>query len=191
MMLPLLQDVHQMGVELLKLMTALLLGGIIGWQREYTGHEAGIRTFSSICMGSCLFGIVSYTVDASGDPGRIAAQVVSGIGFIGIGVIIREGGAIKGLTTAATLWSMSAIGLAVAYNLYVLAVLGTGLIFLALFLSRIRFWHYIARRPVDQHEPLRGPELEINPFQPQDHEIHGQTVTPQNCSFKSGRPDKE
>lgn len=140
-------------IELAKLTLAMLLGGVIGWQREHTGHEAGIRTFSSVCLGSCLFGIISYTVGPHGDPGRIAAQVVSGMGFMGIGVIIRDGASVKGLTTAATLWSTSAIGLAVAYNLYVLAMLATLLMFLSLYLSRTRFWRYIARRPENAPPP--------------------------------------
>ncbi len=145
--IPLMEQVVEAESELIKLVVSLLLGAIIGWQREHTGHEAGIRTFSSICMGSCLFGIISFTV--AGDPGRIAAQVVSGIGFIGIGVIIRNGGAIKGLTTAATLWSMAAIGLAIAYDLYVISLLATVLIFMSLYVSRTRFWHHIASRPAD------------------------------------------
>ena len=146
-----LQTTTLIEIELLKLLIAILLGGVIGWQREHTGHEAGIRTFSSICMGSCLFGIISQSMGPMGDPGRIAAQVVSGIGFIGIGVIIREGGSIKGLTTAATLWSMSAIGLAISFNLYIIALLATTLIFMSLFLSRTKFWHHIARRPGDHN----------------------------------------
>ena len=145
-----LQTASLIEIELAKLIIAIVLGGIIGWQREYTGHEAGIRTFSSICMGSCLFGIISQNIEHGGDPGRIAAQVVSGIGFIGIGVIIREGGSIKGLTTAATLWSMSAIGLAIAFNLHALALLATTLIFVSLFLSRTKLWNHIVRRPHDQ-----------------------------------------
>jgi putative Mg2+ transporter-C (MgtC) family protein len=152
--------------NLIKLLISIILGGIIGWQREHTGHEAGIRTFCSICMGSCLFGIVSTAI-SSGDPGRIAAQVVSGIGFIGIGVIIRDGGSIKGLTTAATLWSTAAIGLAVAYNLYILSALSTALMFSFLFLSRTQFWHYIAKRPAD-HPNEVDPNY-LHPFKARQH----------------------
>ena len=146
--LSLIKQFAVLGDELIKLFASIILGGLIGWQREYTGHEAGIRAFSSICMGSCLFGILSYSV-ASGDPGRIAAQVVSGISFIGIGVVIRDGGSVKGLTTAATLWSMSAIGLAIAFDLFIISVIATLLIFGSLFLSQTKFWHYIAKRPGD------------------------------------------
>lgn len=126
--------------EIFKLILSLLLGGLIGWQREHTGHEAGVRTFSSISIGSCLFGLISYHISFPGDPGRIAAQIVSGIGFMGVGVIIRDGGSIKGLTTAATLWATSAIGLAVAFQLYVLAIFTALLIFVFLYLPSIKTW---------------------------------------------------
>lgn len=139
--------------DIFKLVLSLLLGGLIGWQREHTGHEAGVRTFLSICMGSCLFGLISYHISFPGDPGRIAAQIVSGIGFMGVGVIIREGGAIRGLTTAATLWASSAIGLAVAFNMYVLAIIATFLIFAFLYLPSMRNWNKFTGR---KHHDTEG-----------------------------------
>jgi putative Mg2+ transporter-C (MgtC) family protein len=124
----------------LRLFLSLLLGGIVGWQRAYYGHEAGIRTFSLISMGACLFGILSHHMAFPGDPGRIAAQVVSGIGFIGVGLIIKDQGSIKGLTTAATLWAVSAVGLSLGYGLYYVATLTTVLIFITLFMRSIPQW---------------------------------------------------
>ena len=134
--------------DILRLSLALLLGGVVGWQRNHYGHEAGVRTFCLIALGSCLFGILSRHISFPGDPSRIAAQVVSGIGFIGIGLIIKERGEIKGLTTAATLWAVSAVGLSLAFGLYVLSIFTTILIFAALYLRSLPKWDRLIGRPV-------------------------------------------
>lgn len=127
----------------LKLIIAFAIGAIIGWERERTGHEAGIRTFGLISLGSCAFGLVSIYVGSS-DHGRIAAQVVSGIGFVCAGVIFRENGSIKGLTTAATLWCTAAVGLAVAFDMYMISLLSGVIILVFLSLRRTRFWARIS-----------------------------------------------
>src|SRR6185503_12078512 len=85
-----------------RILISFLLGGIIGWERERHGISAGIRTYSAIALGSCVFGVLSLM---GTDPSRIAAQVVTGIGFLGGGLIFREGNYVTGLTTAATLWA--------------------------------------------------------------------------------------
>ena len=82
---------------------AALLGALVGWERERHGSHAGIRTYAAISLGACVFGLISSHVSASADPSRIAAQVVTGVGFLGARVILREQGRITGLTTAATL----------------------------------------------------------------------------------------
>ncbi len=110
-----------------RLLLATVLGGVIGLERELSGKPAGLRTNILICVGAALLMDVSQAVAASAttgpaDPGRIAAQVVSGIGFIGAGTILVERGAIVGLTTAATIWVVAAIGLAVGAHAYVEAV---------------------------------------------------------------------
>ncbi|HSV72916.1 MAG TPA: MgtC/SapB family protein [Chthonomonadales bacterium] len=94
---------------------SIILGGLIGLERELHGHPAGLRTHILVCLGSTLLTLTSISVAASfgGDPGRIAAQIVAGIGFIGAGAIIRDRASIKGLTTAASIWTTSAIGIAV------------------------------------------------------------------------------
>ncbi len=125
---------------------AFLLGAILGWQREIAGTEAGIRTFGSIAIGACVFGLISKHVGPLGDPGRIAAQVVSGIGFIGVGMIFREGLHVKGLTTAALLWTTASIGLAVAFEMYIISLLTTAIIFAILTLSRTRLWLSISAK---------------------------------------------
>ena len=118
---------------LVRLLLASVLGGIIGLEREVHGRPAGFRTHLLVSLGACLFCITSvefYRIfgDFSGmapvgvDPGRIAAQVVTGIGFLGAGAIIRERGAVRGLTTAACLWVAAALGIACGIGLYYLAL---------------------------------------------------------------------
>lgn len=101
-------------VDLIKLGFALLIGGLIGFEREVRDKAAGFRTLMLICTGSAVFTILSFELSASGEDGtRIAANIVSGIGFLGAGVIVREGGNIKGLTTASTVWLVAALGMAI------------------------------------------------------------------------------
>ncbi|QNO16459.1 MgtC/SapB family protein [Alkalicella caledoniensis] len=108
---------------------SILLGSIIGLEREANNHPAGFRTHALVCVGSALLSIVSWSIyesfNQTGDPGRIAAQVVSGIGFLGAGTIMREGANIKGLTTAASLWTVAAIGIAVGFKYYFIAITTT------------------------------------------------------------------
>jgi len=113
-----------------RLVVAGLLGGFIGLERELRGYPAGIRTIALVALGSCLFTDVSRLFN--GDEGRVAAQIVTGIGFLGAGVILREGYTVRGITTAATIWSAAAIGMAAALDLYVVAVLGALFIFAVL-----------------------------------------------------------
>ena len=123
----------------IRLVVATFLGAIIGLERESHGKEAGFKTYSLVCLGSALMMIVSVDVFnifrnvATVDPGRIAAQAVTGIGFLGAGAIIRsQAGGIKGLTTAAGIWSACAIGLACGLGLYKQAVMTTILVLMVL-----------------------------------------------------------
>lgn len=113
-----------------RLVIAGLLGGFIGLEREFRGYPAGIRTIALVALGSCLFTDVSVLFD--GDNGRVAAQVVAGIGFLGAGLILRESGTVRGMTTAATVWASAAIGMAVGLSLYWVAVPGAVFIVLLL-----------------------------------------------------------
>jgi putative Mg2+ transporter-C (MgtC) family protein len=124
-------------VELVaRLCLAALLGGAIGFERERLSWAAGLRTHMLVCVSSCLIMIVSaygfndvLARDHVGlDPSRVAAQVVSGIGFLGAGSILLRGEVVRGLTTAASLWSVAAVGLATGGGLYVAAVAGTAII---------------------------------------------------------------
>lgn len=122
---------HQDLDTALRLGSATLLGGIIGMERESHGKEAGFRTYALVCLGSALTMIVSteiyelYKDSGHVDPSRIAAQVVSGIGFIGAGAIMRFPEKIRGLTTAAGIWTASGIGLACGMGQYRPAILTT------------------------------------------------------------------
>ncbi|MBC8278657.1 MAG: MgtC/SapB family protein [FCB group bacterium] len=120
----------------IKIFAAVVCGGIIGLEREVSGKAAGLRTNILICMGATIYMVVSdlvpkiYGVPA--DPGRIAAQVVTGIGFIGAGSIIRSGATVAGLTTAATIWIVAAIGLVIGIGFPFLAILFTLVVLLVL-----------------------------------------------------------
>lgn len=100
---------------------AAVLGGAIGLEREYRGYPAGVRTMALVCMGSALFADMSRVY---GGDDRIAAQIVSGIGFLGAGLIFREGFSVRGVTTAATIWTAAAIGVALGAEAYIVAVFG-------------------------------------------------------------------
>lgn len=122
---------------MVKLLISLFLGAVIGIERQFRRREAGMRTFTLICVGSTAAMLVSIWIPQSypnflnGDPGRIAAQVLSGIGFLGAGAIIQSHGSVHGLTTAASIWVMAVIGLAVGAGMYIAAVIAT---FMTLFI---------------------------------------------------------
>jgi len=117
---------------------ATFLGGLIGAEREWSGHPAGLRTNILVSVGSCLFTILSIhafpLIGAAQDTARIAAQIVTGIGFLGAGAVIQTKRRVHGLTTAATIWLVAAIGMATGTELYTLgivtAILTTGILFL-------------------------------------------------------------
>jgi putative Mg2+ transporter-C (MgtC) family protein len=107
--------------DLIKLVLAIVIGGIIGAERERHNKAAGLRTMILICIGAALFTIFSMKMTGDKyDPTRIASNIVVGIGFLGAGVILREGGRITGLTTAATIWLTAALGMGIGSGQYVL-----------------------------------------------------------------------
>lgn len=114
---------------LIKIFLTLVLGGALGMERQYHDKPAGYATNCLICLGAMLFTILSeYMGLAGGDPGRISAQIVTGVGFIGAGSILRDGNKISGLTTAAGVWVVAAIGMAVGYGQFLLAAFVAGAI---------------------------------------------------------------
>jgi len=127
------------GIELemiLRLLLAVALGAIIGYQRERAGKAAGLRTHVLIWVGAALFTVASlYGFGAAADPSRIAAGIVAGIGFIGAGAIMRRGeGVVEGLTTAATIWAVAAVGIAAGAGLYLVSAVTTIVISIVLLL---------------------------------------------------------
>ena len=124
-----------------RLLLSLLLGALVGTERKRKGQIAGVRTFSLISMGACLAMLLSIYVPQeylglkNGDPGRIAAQVITGIGFLGGGAMIQMRGSVRGLTTAAGIWLTAIIGMAVGFGMYIIAVIATilGLLVLVAF----------------------------------------------------------
>lgn len=128
-------------IAITRIAISILLGGIIGIERYLQRHPAGVRTFMLICLGSTLATLVSIWMcqldpnPAKGDPGRIAAQVVTGIGFLGAGLIIKNRNEISGLTTAAGIFATAAIGIAVGAGMLLTASVVTVAVFLILFSS--------------------------------------------------------
>jgi putative Mg2+ transporter-C (MgtC) family protein len=118
---------------LIRLTVAAVLGGLIGFERERADSDAGLRTHAIVALGAALFMLVSMYGFASAvhppavvlDPSRVAAQIVTGIGFLGAGVIVFRKDVIRGLTTAATVWLVAAMGMAVAGGLYIAAIAAT------------------------------------------------------------------
>ncbi len=115
--------------EITRLLLAMILGGVIGMEREIRDKAAGFRTLILISAGACLFTMFSVQLAGDKDPARIAANIVTGIGFLGAGVIMRDGGQIKGLTTASTIWLVAALGMGVGSGNLAFSVLAT-LVFL-------------------------------------------------------------
>jgi putative Mg2+ transporter-C (MgtC) family protein len=146
--LALRQDINMDSLELIQVLVALSLGFLIGIERQMHGSNAGLRTCALVSMGACLFGLASTHVHGPTfyhsivDPSRIAAQIVTGVGFLGGGVIFRDKNNTRGLTTAAIIWITAAIGLAVAFEMFFLAVLTTALCILVLTMNR---WSIFSR----------------------------------------------
>ena len=125
----------------LRLLLAAALGAMVGFQRERAHKPAGLRTHILICLGSALFTVVSVLGFAGNvDPARVAAGVVTGIGFIGAGVILRgaRGDRVVGITTAASIWVTAAIGIAAGVGMYLIAVVVTLITVLVLFIPRVK-----------------------------------------------------
>lgn len=127
-----------------KLVLSMLLGSVVGYERKRKGQSAGVRTFALIAMGATLAMLLSIYVPQeylglkNGDPGRIAAQVVTGVGFLGAGAIIQMKGSVRGLTTAAGIWMVATIGMAVGVGMYWVSAAATALImFILVQLERI------------------------------------------------------
>lgn len=147
-------------VEALRILLAVVLGGVVGLERQLSGKPAGLRTNILICLGSAVFTIISEQMAAPNDAvTRIASQIVTGVGFLGAGAIIRDRGGIHGLTTAATIWLVASIGMACGAGFYGLAVISTimaiivllGLVKLDKFLEESKIKHQ-STNPGNEHK---------------------------------------
>ncbi len=116
----------------LRLALAIVVGGLIGAEREYQDKAAGFRTLIFICLGAMLYSTFGIQMSPTGDDPRIAANIVAGVGFLGAGVILREQGKVLGLTTAATIWLTAALGLGIGAGLYTLTLLAIPFILVVL-----------------------------------------------------------
>ncbi len=112
-----------------RLAASLVLGAVVGFEREREGKQAGLRTHMLVCLGACLFTLAGIrlaadlmSLGAAIDPGRVVQGIIGGIGFLGAGTLIREGATVRGLTTAATIWAMGGVGVATGLGYWTLAV---------------------------------------------------------------------
>lgn len=121
-------DLAEQGELIGKLLLSAFCGGLIGWQRDRRQYVAGLRTMALVAIGASLFTSVNDVVGVD----RVAANIVTGIGFLGAGIIFRDGATVRGITTAATVWAVAAIGVAIGTDLYLLAFVATPLVFVIL-----------------------------------------------------------
>ncbi len=158
-------------LAIFRIMLSLFLGSCIGIERKRKGQMAGLRTFSLISMGACIAMILSIYVCQStvgplrGDPSRIAAQVLSGIGFLGAGAIIQMKGSVRGLTTAAGIWIIATIGMSVGCGLYLMSVAATVLVlFVLTLLERIEHRVNVGNEARTIRLKVRGIVRSIDPY---------------------------
>ncbi|MGG1518686.1 MgtC/SapB family protein [Paenibacillus oryzisoli] len=150
----------------LRLVLSLLLGGCIGLEREWSNHAAGLRTHILVCLGSTtimllsIYGFSEFFISEPalrGDPARLAAQVISGIGFLGAGAIMRTGATVSGLTTAASIWVVAAIGLSVGAGFYYVSIVAVILVLFCLFV--LNHWEkYLNRKRKQEEFTVRVPD---------------------------------
>jgi putative Mg2+ transporter-C (MgtC) family protein len=138
-----------------KVLLAALCGGVIGWQRDRRQYVAGLRTMALVAIGAALF--TGVNLELGGD--RVISNIVTGIGFLGAGIIFREGGTVRGITTAATVWAVAAIGVAVTLELYLVGLVSTVAVLLVLEMRPLS--EYLSGRRSDPPLPWgRGPDEE-------------------------------
>lgn len=138
-----------------KIIVSFLLGAFIGFDRERHGRDAGIRTYAAVCIGATLFtAIANHLVNDAAAPSRIIANIITGVGFLGAGIIYRNNNSdiSHGLTTAATVWCTSAVGVAVGLNMFIIAIVGAIALYFLLSLQH-RTWYIKWKKNVkDIHE---------------------------------------
>lgn len=126
----------------MQILIAMLLGGAIGFERERDGKVAGIRTYAAVCMGACIFTLIGVHLMSNDGSSRIVANIITGIGFLGAGIIFQDQDTNRttGLTTAATVWATAAVGVAVGYSLYAIAIISSAAIYFLLSLHHVKWF---------------------------------------------------
>ena len=151
----------------LRLGCAMLVGLVIGMEREYTHRPAGLRTHILVALGACVVSIlgemlfIQYnTMGATPDPARLSAQVITGVGFLGAGTIMKEGVNVKGLTTAASVWAVACLGIAAGFGYYVLALMGMLFTFVTLTIFEALQRKLVHSRSVEDHYLVIAEDVE-------------------------------
>ena len=131
-------------LDIYKAVISLIAGLILGFEREMKDKSAGLKTITIICLGSTLFSILSYKLAGNGDPTRIASYIVSGIGFLGAGVIFKEGFNVYGLTTAGIIWIAAAIGMAIGFGEIYIAFVFLLVALVVMYVSKVLSKHFLS-----------------------------------------------
>lgn len=154
-------DINSELIIISKLIVSFLLGAFIGLDRERHGRDAGIRTYAAVCVGATLFtAITAHLVNNPADTSRVIANIVTGVGFLGAGIIYRNSsaGTSHGLTTAATVWCTSAVGVAVGLNMFIIAIIGSLALYFLLSLHHLKWYIKWKEKMIKKH----GEEHENN-----------------------------
>ena len=167
-------DMMTYATEAAQVTFAFIIGAVIGIEREFRSKPAGFRTMIIICVGSCLYTILSHEVSPN-SPDRIASNIVTGIGFIGAGVIFKEGISVNGLTTAALIWITAALGMAIGYHNYPLAIVVSAIVVIVLFVLEpvqrfINKFHRVKDYRIKTLLPVGNFKIELEKFF-EEHEM--------------------
>lgn len=135
-------------VQIAQILLSAVVGAIVGWERERRGKPAGVRTHALVCTGAALFTLVGAVLEPGG-ASRAAANIVVGLGFLGAGMILRDKSGVHGLTTAASIWGIAAVGTAIGAGLYVIGLFTAALLFAVSFIPHVHSSH--AEQPPRRH----------------------------------------
>ena len=155
-----------LGQIALRLGCAMLIGVIIGMEREFTHRPAGLRTHILVALGACVISVTGEmlfshysALGAAPDPARLSAQVVTGVGFLGAGTIMKEGASVKGLTTAASVWAVACLGIAAGFGYYAVALTGMVLILITLTVLETLQQKFLQIRSAEFHYTLESADI--------------------------------
>ena len=147
----------------LRLLCAMIVGSLIGMEREYTHRPAGLRTHILVALGACVASIMGEMIfhhfSTNADPARLSAQVITGVGFLGAGTIMKEGANVKGLTTAASVWAVACLGIAAGFGYYALAIVGMLFTLITLTIFEALQRKFIHSKSAEDHFSLQAEDL--------------------------------